>query len=91
VPDSHVEQTGAKARYVADLEWTFPLDMVEVIWGDGKVAHRTIVDTRGMAPFGRHRFDIPFDAGRARWARLAAWDSAGNGAMTQPVAIGGGQ
>ena len=28
---------------------------------------------------------IPFDAAGKSWVRLAAWDSAGNGAFVQPV------
>jgi len=32
-------------------------------------------------------FEIPFDASGKKWVRLAAWDSAGNGAMSQPVKL----
>ena len=31
------------------------------------------------------KFRIPFDATGKKWVRFAAWDSAGNGAFTQPV------
>jgi hypothetical protein len=36
---------------------------------------------------GRHRFSIPFDATGQKWVRFAAWDSAGNGALVQPMKI----
>ena len=38
-------------------------------------------------PMGRHRFQIPFNAAGKKWVRFAAWDSAGNGVMSQPRKI----
>ena len=38
-----VEGTGAKRTMSADLEWTYPLEFVEVVWGDGKKVDRQIV------------------------------------------------
>ena len=38
-----------------------------------------------MAPFTSHKFRVPFDATGKKWVRFAVWDSAGNGAFTQPV------
>ena len=73
--------------FSADLEWTFPLDFVEVVWGDGKTTHRQIVSATEQPAFGRKRFEIAFDATGAKWVRLAAWDTAGNGAMIQPQRI----
>jgi hypothetical protein len=72
---------------VADLEWTFPLDFVEVVYGDGKKTDRKIVSATGLPAFGRHHFEIPFDAAGQKWVRFAAWDSAGNGAMAQPIKL----
>jgi len=34
---------------------------------------------------GSHHFRIPFDATGKKWVRFAAWDSAGNGALAQPL------
>jgi hypothetical protein len=39
----------------------------------------------GMAPFSSHRFHLPFNPAGKKWVRFAVWDSAGNGALTQPV------
>jgi hypothetical protein len=87
IPSFTVEGTGAKRTITADVEWTFPLEFVEVVWGDGRTTGRQIVPATEGPAFGRHRFQIPFDASGRAWVRFAAWDSAGNGALVQPVRI----
>ena len=82
-----VEGTGRQARFVADVEWTFPLEFVEIVWGDGQGTGRQLVPATNLPAFGRHRFVIPFDATGKRWVRFAAWDAAYEGAMTQPVRL----
>jgi hypothetical protein len=74
---------------VADVQWTFPLEFIEVVWGDGQHTDRQIISATGLPPFGSHRFQIPFSADGKKWVRFAAWDSAGNGAMVQPVKLAG--
>jgi hypothetical protein len=39
----------------------------------------------GMAPFSSRHFHVPFNPAGKKWIRFAVWDSAGNGAFTQPV------
>jgi len=73
--------------YSAEVEWTFPLEFVELVWGDGKTTGRQIVRATELGPMGSHRFQIPFDATGKKWVRFAAWDSAGNGAFTQPAVL----
>jgi hypothetical protein len=80
-----VDGAGAKRTVSAELEWTFPLDFVEVVWGDGDRVDRQMIPATELAPFGSHRYRIPFDASGKKWVRFAAWDSAGNGAFAQPV------
>jgi hypothetical protein len=82
-----IEGTGAQRAYTAEVEWTFPLEFAEVVWGDGKTTGRQVVSATDLAPFGSHRFRIPFDAAGKTWVRFAVWDSAGNGAFTQPVRL----
>jgi hypothetical protein len=82
-----VQGAGSQRTIVADLEWTFPLDMVEVVWGDGEHTDRQIIDTTDLPAFGRRHFEIPFNASGKKWMRFAAWDSAGNGALVQPVKL----
>ena len=54
--------TGAKSRVVADVEWTFPLEFVEVVWGDGKTTGSQVISATDLPAFGQRRFEIPFDA-----------------------------
>lgn len=84
-----VEGSGDRRTVVAEVEWTFPLDFVEVVWGDGEKTDRQIVATTEQPPFGRKQFRIPFDASGKKWMRFAAWDVATNGAMTQPIPLNG--
>lgn len=87
-PRVRVEGGGASARLLADVEWTFPLDFVEVVWGDGLTTGRKIISTADLPPFSSHSFAIPFDARGKKWVRFAAWDIASNGAVSQPMRLG---
>ncbi len=87
VPSYAVQGTGARRTIVADVEWTFPLDFVEVVWGDGVKTDRQIIKTDDAGAFGKRHFAIPFDATGKKWVRFAAWDAAGNGAMVQPIKL----
>lgn len=69
----------------AQVEWTFPLEFLEIVWGDGQSVDRKIVRLTDRPPFGSERFHIPFDAAGKKWVRCAVWDSAGNGAFLQPA------
>jgi hypothetical protein len=69
----------------ANVEWTFPLSFVEVVSGDGKKIDRQVISATDLGPFGSKRFAIPFDAKGKAWVRFAVWDSAGDGAFTQPI------
>ena len=82
-----VAGSGPKRTIVADLAWTFPLDFVEVVWGDGQKTDRQIISTTDLPAFGKKRFEIPFDATGKKWVRFAAWDVATNGALVQPILL----
>jgi hypothetical protein len=82
-----VEGTGNRRTITADVEWTFPLEFVEVVWGDGQKTDRQIISATDLPPMGRHKFSIPFDATGKKWVRFAAWDTAGNGALAQVVKL----
>ena len=81
------EGTGAERTVVAEVEWTFSLEFVEVVWGDGENTDRQIIPATDLPPFGRHRFEIPFNVTGKKWVRFAVWDSAGNGALVQPIKL----
>ena len=82
-----IEGTEAKRTYTATAEWTFPLDFAELVWGDGTKVDRQIILATDLPPFGLKQFKIPFDATGKKWVRFAVWDSAGDGAFTQPMAL----
>jgi hypothetical protein len=84
-----VEGAGAQRTIAADVEWTFPLDFVEVVWGDGQKTDRQIISAADLPAFGKKRFSIPFDTTGKKWVRFAVWDVAGNGAMVQPIKLTG--
>jgi hypothetical protein len=87
IKDFTVQAAGAQRTIVADVDWTFPLDFVEVVWGDGQKTGRQVVSASELGAFGSRRFTIPFDARGKDWVRVSAWDVAANGAFTQPVRL----
>ena len=87
IPSYSVEGTGARRTVTAAVEWTFPLEMVEVVWGDGQKTDRQVIPATELPAFGKHKFQIPFDATGKKWVRFAVWDSAGNGAFVQPIKL----
>jgi hypothetical protein len=82
-----VEGTGDQRTISAEVEWTYPLNFVEVVWGDGKTVDRQIIPTTDLPAFGKKHFQIPFNAAGKKWVRFAAWDVATNGAFVQPVRL----
>ena len=80
-----IQGSGEHRFYDADVEWTFPPEFAELVWGDGTSTNREIISLSDMAPMSSHHFHIPFDIDGKKWVRFAVWDSAGNGALTQPV------
>ena len=87
IPNWSINGSGEDMTIVADVEWTFPLEFVEVVWGDGETTDRIVVSTTDLEAFGSKRFEIPFNATGKKWVRFAAWDVATNGAMIQPVTL----
>ena len=57
---------------------------MEVVWGDGKKVETQVIRATDTTAHGTKKIAIPFDATGKAWVRFAAWDSAGNGAFTQP-------
>ncbi|HTF61722.1 MAG TPA: hypothetical protein VK638_03320, partial [Edaphobacter sp.] len=85
IRSSGIEGSGTQRTYEAEAEWTFPPEFAELVWSDGKTVDRKVIPMSEMAPFSSHKFKVPFDATGKKWVRFAVWDSAGNGAFTQPV------
>jgi len=87
IPSWSIEGSGDRRTVVADVEWTFPLEFAEVVWGDGHSTGRQIVRATELPAFGKRQFRIPFNAAGRKWVRFAVWDSAGEGAFVQPVKL----
>jgi len=69
----------------ARIRHTFPLEMAEIVWGDGQKTYRKPVPLTETHPFGEFTFRDQAEGGNWVWARLAVWDVAGNGAFVNPV------
>lgn len=69
------------------LSWTFPMQFVEIISGDGEKVYRDRISLQETTAFGEQSFRFkPSLAGR-KWVRVEAWDVAVNGAFSQTFYI----
>ncbi len=86
LPDVKIS-AGSKDRIViaATIRNNFPLQMAEIVWGDGKETYRKLFPLTDSAPFGTINFKGEADAKSWKWARFAVWDVAANGAFVNPV------
>jgi hypothetical protein len=87
IPSWSVQGIGSQRTIVADVEWTFPLEFAEIVSGDGQHTSRQRIAATDLPPFGKHHFQIPFNAEGKKWVRFAVWDSAGEGAFVQPIKL----
>jgi hypothetical protein len=95
IPEFSVSGRPSGARVVVDsnepalvsasLVWTFPLQFVEIISGDGAKIYRERIDMSDTGPFGHRSLSARLGLAGRKWLRLEVWDIAGNGAFTQPV------
>ena len=69
----------------AEVSWTFPLRFGEIVWGDGEEVHREMFPLDSTRAFGSQTFRWRVEAKGWKWARLAVWDVAANGAFVNPV------
>jgi hypothetical protein len=65
--------------------WTFPLRFAEMVWGDGVRTHREVIELAETREFDDEKFEWRTSASGWKWARVAVWDVAGNGAYVNPV------
>jgi hypothetical protein len=77
--------SAAQIAVQAKISWTFPLRMAEIVWGDGTKTDRKVIPLEQTHEFGNASFTWTAAGPGWKWARLAVWDVAGNGAFTQPV------
>jgi hypothetical protein len=85
IPGATVSGTEGTVTATVTVDHTFPLRMAEIVWGDGSATHRKIIPLDQTREFGHDRFEWSAEAKNWKWARLAVWDVAGDGAFTNPV------
>lgn len=69
----------------ATVEHTFPLQMAEIVWGDGTNTSRKLIPLTSTHQFGKKSYAWETDAPNWKWARVAVWDVAADGAFVNPV------
>jgi hypothetical protein len=69
----------------ARVRHTFPLEMAELIWGDGEQSHRKEIPLTTTPASGDFTLEADEAAANWKWARVAVWDAAGNGAFVNPI------
>ncbi|UPK72879.1 hypothetical protein [Chitinophaga filiformis] len=65
------------------LQWTFPMNFVEIISGDGKKVYRESMSLTNTEAFGEKSFRFSTKLSGRKWVRVEAWDVAANGAFSQ--------
>ena len=80
IPDGN---RGVKVR--TKISSTFPLRFAELVYGDGKTTQHNLIDLQTTPEFDEHLYNWSVEAPGWKWARLAVWDVAGDGAFTNPV------
>jgi hypothetical protein len=69
------------------LLWTFPMNFIEVISGDGTRVFRDKIDLTRTRAYGEQLFEFKTKLAGRTWARVEAWDVAANGAFSQTFYI----
>ena len=65
------------------LRWTFPMNFVEIISGDGEKVYREKIALTDTEAFGEKNFRFSSKLAGRKWVRVEAWDVAANGAFSQ--------
>ncbi|MGN6508589.1 MAG: hypothetical protein ACTHLD_03925 [Chitinophaga sp.] len=81
--DSLQLPTNGIASIAMTLRWTFPMNFIEIISGDGEKVYREKIDLRDTEAFGEKTFRFKSRLSGRKWVRLEAWDAAANGAFSQ--------
>jgi hypothetical protein len=76
---------GGRITVRAHIRHTFPLEMAEIVWGNGEKTGRKTIPLTETHPFGDFTLSTEAEGGDWEWARLAVWDVAADGAFVNPV------
>ena len=85
IPNAELKGSGEIVTANVTVDYTFPLRMAEIVWGDGSATYRKIIPLEETREFGHAKFQWTAEAKNWKWARLAVWDVAGDGAFTNPI------
>lgn len=85
IPDAKLSGAGEVVTARVTVDYTFPLRMAEIVWGDSSTTHHEIIPLQETRELRRATFNWTAQTKNWKWARLAVWDVAGNGAFTNPV------
>ncbi|WEK37780.1 MAG: hypothetical protein P0Y53_09725 [Candidatus Pseudobacter hemicellulosilyticus] len=75
------------ANIELNLHWTFPMNFIEIISGDGKKVYREKIDLKETKAFGEKKYTFSSKLAGRKWVRIEAWDVAANGAFSQTFFI----
>ncbi len=75
------------ANVELEISWTFPLNFVEIISGDGEKVYRERINLDTTKSFGKQKFAFNTHLKNRTWVRVEVWDVAADGAFTQTVWI----
>ena len=78
------ESTITDGQAKMTISWTFPMEFAQLVYSDGSQVTTVNRPVKDQIPFRRTQISFTFPKGM-KWARLSAWDTAGNGAFGQPV------
>ncbi|PHN06793.1 CehA/McbA family metallohydrolase domain-containing protein [Flavilitoribacter nigricans] len=84
-PGGELTPDSSEAVIEMDLNWTFPLNYIRIITGDGTTTSSRIINLDETGTFDRDHFSLQADIRGQSWLRLEVWDVAANGAFTQMV------
>ncbi len=85
IPDAKLSGAGEVVTATVTVDYTFPLRMAEIVWGDGSTTHHEIIPLQETRELRRATFNWTAQTKNWKWARLAVWDVAGDGAFTNPI------
>jgi hypothetical protein len=86
LPTTSVSAEGDRGiRVNSRISSTFPLQIAELVWGDGVHIHRQVFDLESTPAFHDHEYSWFVETPGWTWARFAVWDVAGDGAFTNPI------
>lgn len=76
-----------KADINIEIDWTFPLQYLDIVSGDGKQVYREHINLDNTTAYGKKKYHFPVSLPNRTWVRIEVWDVAANGAFTQMVWI----